>query len=64
METLDNELKALEEGIEELDKQVAEATGQRKDEHAEFVGTTAADNAAVELLGFAKNRLIKFYNLS
>jgi len=64
VETLANELKALEEGIEELDKQVAEATGQRKDEHAEFVETTAANNAAVELLGFAKNRLNKFYNPS
>merc|ERR1719421_1841176 len=45
----------------ELDKQVAEATSMRKEEHAEYVDTLAADNAAIQLLGVAKNRLYKFY---
>merc|ERR550514_254896 len=64
VETLTKEIKALEDGIEELDKSVAEATEQRKDENSEFVATLAANKAAVDLLGFAKNRLNKFYNPS
>merc|ERR1719161_1984961 len=60
--TLTKEIQALTEGIEDLDKQVAEATEQRKEENTEFVETLAANNAAVELLGVAKNRLNKFYN--
>merc|ERR1719191_2299643 len=34
----------------------------RKDEHADYVDTAASNQAAVELLGMAKNRLNKFYN--
>merc|ERR1719265_2982912 len=59
---LASEIKALEEGIAALDKSVAEATEQRKDEHAEYSELMAADGAAKELLAFAKNRLNKFYN--
>merc|ERR1719265_2482574 len=55
-------IKSLEEGIAALDKSVAEATEQRKEENAEFTELMAADGAAKELLGFAKNRLNKFYN--
>jgi|Transcript_43559 septal ring factor EnvC (AmiA/AmiB activator) len=60
--TLASEIEALEDGIKALDKQVAEATEQRKEEHADAVETLANDNAAKELIGFAKNRLNKFYN--
>merc|ERR1719377_497690 len=60
--TLTEEIEALEDGIKALDKQVAEATEQRKEEHAENVETITNDNAAKEILGFAKNRLNKFYN--
>merc|ERR1719409_2255119 len=60
--TTASELDELKKGLEELDKDVAEATEQRKDEHAEYVDTTAGNQAAVELLGMAKNRLNKFYN--
>merc|ERR1711934_1162496 len=60
--TLSDEIKALEDGIKSLDKQVAEATDDRKTEHAENVETLANDNAAKELIGLAKNRLNKFYN--
>lgn len=59
---LTDEIKALEEGIVALDKSVAEATEQRKEENAEFTELMANDAAAKELLGFAKNRLNKFYN--
>jgi len=60
--TLKDEIKALEKGIKKLDKSVAEATEQRKSEHEEFTELMASDNAAKELLNFAKNRLQKFYN--
>merc|ERR1719410_3004236 len=59
---LAEEIKALEEGIAALDKSVAEATEQRKEENTEFTELMASDGAAKELLGFAKNRLNKFYN--
>merc|ERR1719265_362699 len=45
--TLKEELESLADGIKALDKQVAEATEQRKEEHAESVETLANDNAAV-----------------
>lgn len=60
--TLGDEIKALTEGIIDLDKQVSDATETRKEENSDFVTTLAANNAAVEILGFAKNRLNKFYN--
>jgi septal ring factor EnvC (AmiA/AmiB activator) len=60
--TLKEEIEALEDGIKALDKQVSEATEQRKEEHAENAETVASDTAAKELIGFAKNRLNKFYN--
>merc|ERR1719316_1116425 len=58
---LADEIKALEEGIAALDKNVAEATEQRKEENTEYTELMASDAAAKELLGFAKNRLNKFY---
>merc|ERR1719407_86538 len=60
--TVTDELAALEKGIRELDKMVAEATDTRKDEHALFVQTPAENNAALQLLDVAKNRMNKFYN--
>merc|ERR1719443_311537 len=58
------EIEALDDGIRALDKEVAEATENRKEEHDDFEATYAANAAAVDLLGFAKNRLNKFYNPS
>jgi len=60
--TLTEEIKALGEGITELDKSVAEATANRKEENSDFKTLYASDAAAKELLEFAKNRLNKFYN--
>jgi peptidoglycan hydrolase CwlO-like protein len=60
--TLKEEIEALSDGIKALDKQVAEATEQRKEEHADNVETLTSDNAAKELIGIAKNRMNKFYN--
>merc|ERR1719281_296528 len=62
IETTASEIEELKKGLEELDKDVAEATEQRKDEHAEYIDEAASNQAAVELLGMAKNRLNKFYN--
>merc|ERR1719271_2326682 len=56
------EIAALQDGLKALDKSVAEATEQRKEENAEYTELMANDGAAKELLGFAKNRLNKFYN--
>jgi len=60
--TLKEEIEALSDGIKALDKSVAEATEQRKEEHADNVETLTNDNAAKELIGIAKNRMNKFYN--
>lgn len=60
--TSKEEIAALEAGIKELDKSVAEATEQRKKENEEYKELMSSNTAAKELLGFAKNRLNKFYN--
>merc|ERR1719387_2743414 len=62
VETLKGEIEALEEGIVNLDKDVTQATKQRKEENTEYVAELAANTAAVELIKFAKNRMNKFYN--
>merc|ERR1719420_860337 len=56
------ELEALAAGIVALDKQVAEATEQRKSENEDYTELMAQDTAAKDVLAFAKNRLNKFYN--
>jgi septal ring factor EnvC (AmiA/AmiB activator) len=58
----ESDIDALEKSIKALDKSVASATEQRKEENEEFTELMASDSAAKELLGFAKNRLNKFYN--
>jgi len=60
--TLTEELKGLSAGIKALDKDVAESTETRKEEHSEYTELIASDSAAKELLAMAKNRLNKFYN--
>merc|ERR1719276_131710 len=60
--TLGEEIASLNAGITALDKQVAEATAERREEHDENVATLTNDNAAKEIIGVAKNRLNKFYN--
>merc|ERR1719223_586103 len=60
--TVTEEIATLTIGIKTLDKSVAEATEQRKEENAEFKALVASNTAAIEVLSFAKNRLNKFYN--
>mmetsp|Transcript_75455 Transcript_75455/g.117961 ORF Transcript_75455/g.117961 Transcript_75455/m.117961 type:complete len:701 (-) Transcript_75455:42-2144(-) len=60
--SLEADIEALQSSIKALDKAVAEATEQRKEENEDFTELMASDSAAKELLGFAKNRLYKFYD--
>jgi chromosome segregation ATPase len=60
--TLEDDIKALQSSIKALDESVSEATAQRKEENEDYTELMASDSAAKELLGFAKNRLNKFYN--
>merc|ERR1719321_2589612 len=62
LNSLGEEIAALEAGIKDLDKSVAVATETRKQEHAEYTENLAANNAAKELIEMAKYRLNKFYN--
>jgi len=61
---LKEEILALEASIVKLDKAVAEATEQRKNEHAQFTDLVASNAAAKDLLHYAINRLNKFYNIN
>merc|ERR1719331_2653106 len=59
--TLGDEIKRLGKEIKALDKAVADATEQRKEEHGEFITFQTENNAALQLIEKAKNRLFKFY---
>merc|ERR1719146_396990 len=59
--TLASEIASLQKEIKDLDKADAEATEQRKTEHAEFLQFQTENNAAVQLIEKAKNALNKFY---
>merc|ERR1719420_2741727 len=61
LETLKSEIAALQKSNTDLDKSVAQATEQRQEEHAEYASTSASNQAALELIGMAKNRMNKFY---
>mmetsp|Transcript_58846 Transcript_58846/g.126661 ORF Transcript_58846/g.126661 Transcript_58846/m.126661 type:complete len:665 (-) Transcript_58846:95-2089(-) len=62
IQTYKAQVADLNQSIKELDKAVAAATEQRKAEHQAYVDESAQNQAALELLEFAKNRLNKFYN--
>merc|ERR1719240_2089047 len=59
---LTDEIATLEQDIKDLDKAVAQATEQRKEEHADFNEMMQLNEAAMQLIEKAKNRLQKFYN--
>merc|ERR1719159_2246754 len=59
---LADEIATLEADIKDLDKTVAQATEQRKEEHEDFTEMMQLNEAAVQLVEKAKNRLQKFYN--
>jgi DNA repair exonuclease SbcCD ATPase subunit len=60
--TLAEDIVTLTKEIQSLDKAVADATEQRKEEHADYTETLALSETAIELIAKAKNRLQKFYN--
>jgi len=62
VETLGEEIATLEQDIKDLDKTVAQATEQRKEEHEDFNEATQLNEAAMGLVEKAKNRMQKFYN--
>jgi len=62
IKTVTEDIKVLTASIKKLDKSVSDATYQRKKENDEFTDLMSGNNAAKELLAFAKNRLNKFYN--
>jgi len=62
LDRLRNQVAELEQGIKDLDKAVADATEQRKEEHDEYVQEAAENRGALQILEFARNRLNKFYN--
>jgi len=64
IQSLGDEIVTLGAEIKALDKAVAEATSQRKQEHDEYLQAMTLAEAAIQLIGKAKNRLQKFYNPS
>merc|ERR1719321_168076 len=62
--SIDEQVKTLQQEINDLDRAVADATEQRKKEHSEYVDSASMTEAAVALIAKAKNRLNKFYNPS
>merc|ERR1719450_928911 len=59
--TLVDEIKVHEKEIVVLDKTVADATIQRKEDHAAYIGVVQMNEAAVALIEKAKGKLEKFY---
>merc|ERR1719265_684768 len=59
---LSEEINTLTSEIAELDKSVADATENRKADHAAYVESLQLNEVAVGLLAKAKNRMQKFYN--
>merc|ERR1719261_908536 len=62
LDGLDEEIKTLTAEVEGLDKSVAQATEQRKEEHAAYQEDLTLTRTAIDLLAKAKNKLQKFYN--
>jgi len=60
--TLMEEISGLTASIAALDKEVADATEQRKEEHVAYVAQMQMNEAAMGLVEKAKNRMQKFYN--
>merc|ERR1719159_766428 len=62
LDGLDEEIKTLTAEVEGLDKSVAQATEQRKEEHSAYQEDLTLTRTAIDLLAKAKNKLQKFYN--
>jgi len=62
IDTISEDLSTLDDSVRGLDKAVSQATEQRKAEHAQYYQDAQLTQTAVQLVGKAKNRLLKFYN--
>merc|ERR1719345_698797 len=60
--TLNDEILKVAKDIKALNKAVADATAIRKDQNTNFVEELSSNNAAIQILNIAKNRLNDFYN--
>jgi len=61
---LTEEIATLGQEVKDIDKAVAQATEQRKEEHEEYTNAAQMSQAAIGLVDKAKNRLKKFYQPS
>jgi len=59
---LSESIATLTSEVQELDKSVADATEQRKEDHAAYVEMVQLNGVALGLIAKAKNRMQKFYN--
>merc|ERR1719262_860337 len=59
---IEEEIKTLMAEVQSLDKSVAQATEQRKEEHVDYQEQLSLTKTAIDLIAKAKNRLQKFYN--
>ncbi|CAE7941599.1 unnamed protein product [Symbiodinium sp. KB8] len=62
LSTVVDEMRDMEKTMKELDEQVAEVTNTRKSEHEAFVKSRETNNAALELLDVAAQRIERFYS--
>eukprot|EP00933_Yihiella_yeosuensis_P045960 TRINITY_DN413_c0_g1_i1.p1 TRINITY_DN413_c0_g1~~TRINITY_DN413_c0_g1_i1.p1 ORF type:complete len:689 (-),score=239.47 TRINITY_DN413_c0_g1_i1:136-2202(-) len=62
VKSLEPEIKEVQDGIASLDKSVADATEQRKNENEDYKALAASNSQAKDLLNLAKKRLSKFYH--
>jgi chromosome segregation ATPase len=60
--SLKDAIAKLTKEIQDLDTSVEEATAQRKKEHSDFTEMISLNEAAIQLIFKAENRLQKFYN--
>jgi len=60
--SIKEDIAKLSAGIKALNAAVAESTELRKTQNAAYVEELAANNAAIEILTIAKDRLNQFYN--
>jgi len=60
--TVKEEIKALQAGLKALDKSVKEASELRKKENLAYTELMSSNNAAIDILHMAINRLNQFYN--
>jgi len=62
LQSAKSDIKSKTDGVVTLDKQVAEAKQNRREEHQDYQANLQANGAAKSILNVATNRLASFYN--